>query len=68
MGVPVDSLRDIWANKWAALFDRNEPKDVLDIACLVRFGGFGPDSASLASACSDVKAKFGLSLNPHGMV
>ena len=36
MGISVDSLRDILTNKWCTVFDRNEAKDVLDIACLAK--------------------------------
>jgi len=36
MGIEIDSIRDILTNKWCTIFDRNEPKDILDIACLTR--------------------------------
>lgn len=42
LGVWVDSLKDIAANKTLAYFDRNEPKDVYDVYFLLTKGGFTP--------------------------
>lgn len=36
MGISIDSLEDIAANKVMAYFDRNEPKDLFDIYFLLR--------------------------------
>lgn len=41
-GILVDSLDDIAANKLMALFDRNEPKDVVDLYFLFTKGGYAP--------------------------
>lgn len=40
LGIYVDSLEDIAANKTMAYFDRNEPKDLFDIYFLIQKGGF----------------------------
>lgn len=42
MGVYIDSLEDIAANKTFALIDRNEPKDLFDIYFLIKKGKFTP--------------------------
>lgn len=42
LGVLVDSLKDIAANKTLAYFDRNEPKDLFDIYFLLTKGKFTP--------------------------
>lgn len=67
-GFEVDSLRDIWTNKWAAVFDRREVKDVMDIACLVRSGEFDADERTLSSTCADLRRKFSLSCSPQSLV
>lgn len=43
MGVYIDSLEDIAANKTLALFDRSEPKDLFDIYFLIRKARFTPN-------------------------
>lgn len=58
LGVYVDSLDDIAANKTMAYFDRNEPKDLFDIYFLIHKAGFTP-SRLLAL----VQQKFGISFN-----
>lgn len=42
LGVYIDSLEDIAANKVIAYFDRNEPKDLFDLYFLLTKGGFSP--------------------------
>lgn len=42
LGIYVDSLEDIAANKTMALIDRNEPKDLFDIYFLLTQKGFTP--------------------------
>jgi len=42
LGVYVDSLEDIAANKTMAFFDRNEPKDLFDLYFLLHKGGLSP--------------------------
>jgi len=42
LGVYIDSLEDIAANKTMAYFDRNEPKDLFDIYFLLHKGDFTP--------------------------
>ena len=68
MGIEVDSVRDIWTNKWATVFDRNEPKDVLDIASLSALEWMGKDMKALEATSADVKRKFWLSLKPYTLI
>lgn len=42
LGVYIDSLEDIAANKVMAYFDRNEPKDLFDIYFLIKKAKFTP--------------------------
>lgn len=56
-GVFIDSLRDITANKLAALLDRFEPKDFVDLYFLLQ-------NRSLEDIRSDVEKKFGLTVSP----
>lgn len=42
LGVFIDSLEDIAANKIVAYFDRGEPKDLFDLYYLIKRGGFNP--------------------------
>lgn len=42
LGVYIDSLEDIAANKVIAYFDRNEPKDLFDIYFLIKKAKFTP--------------------------
>jgi len=56
-GVRIDSLRDIAANKLAALLDRFEPKDFVDLYFLLhRF--------ALADIRRDAEKKFGTAIDP----
>lgn len=55
-GVLIDSLRDISANKLAALLDRFEPKDFVDLYFLLK-------NQSLEKVRSDVEKKFGLTVS-----
>lgn len=55
MGIFVDSLDDIAANKTLAYFDRNEPKDLFDLYYLINQSGF-----SVSQLLQLVKNKFGL--------
>lgn len=58
LGVYVDSLDDIAANKTMAYFDRNEPKDLFDIYFLLNKGGFTP-----SQLLELVVKKFGVSFS-----
>lgn len=58
LGVYVDSLDDIAANKTMAYFDRNEPKDLFDIYFLLNKGGFTP-----SKLLELVYKKFGVSFS-----
>jgi predicted nucleotidyltransferase component of viral defense system len=42
LGVQIDSLKDIAANKTFAYFDRNEPKDLFDLYFLIKKKKFTP--------------------------
>ena len=42
LGITIDSLKDLAANKTLALFDRNEPKDAFDIYFLINKAHFSP--------------------------
>ena len=58
LGLYIDSLEDIAANKTMAYFDRNEPKDLFDIYFLLNKGGFTP-----SQMLELMFKKFGVSLN-----
>jgi len=60
MGVYVDSLEDIGANKVIASVDRQEPKDVVDIYFLTTQAQF-----TLEKLLALAKVKFGLQMNEH---
>jgi predicted nucleotidyltransferase component of viral defense system len=53
-GIPIDSLRDIAANKLSTIIERIEPKDFADLLFLLR----RPD-LSLEQAAEDCRRKFG---------
>lgn len=55
LGVLIDSLEDIAANKTMAYFDRNEPKDLFDIYFLINKAKFTP-----RKLLELVKCKFGV--------
>ena len=55
--VRVDSLRDVSANKLAALIDRFDPKDFVDLYFILK-------QTSLEQVRLDVEKKFGLKLSP----
>ncbi len=55
-GVQIDSLRDIRANKLAALLDRFEPKDFVDLYFLLQ-------QSTLEEIRSDVEKKFGITVS-----
>lgn len=55
MGILIDSLDDIAANKTLAYFDRNEPKDLFDLYYLINESGF-----SVSCLLQMVKNKFGI--------
>jgi len=55
-GLIIDSLKDIAANKLFAAIDRNEPKDLVDLAFLLK------EKFSLRSLRAAVAKKFGLHL------
>ena len=61
LGVYIDSLEDIAANKTIAYFDRNEPKDLFDIYFLIKKGGIPPKKLLKLA-----REKFGVEL-PEGM-
>ena len=67
MGIEVDSLYDIWINKWCTLFDRNEGKDTLDIVSMVKTANMKVDNDSLAKTALDIRQKFSLSVHPRLM-
>ena len=55
-GVQIDSLKDILANKLAALTDRRDPKDYIDLYCaLKRYPGL-----DLGQLARDAGVKFGV--------
>lgn len=56
-GMRIDSLRDISANKLAALVDRFDPKDFVDLFFILK-------QHSLADICRDAEKKFGIKLPP----
>ncbi len=56
-GVLIDSLRDIRANKLAALIDRFEPKDFVDLYFILQ-------DCPLEEIRGDVEKKFGLKISP----
>ena len=56
-GVRIDGLRDIAANKLAALLDRFEPKDFVDFYFLLR-------RFTLADIRRDAEKKFGTAIDP----
>lgn len=58
LGVMVDSLFDLAANKTMVLMDRNEPKDVVDIYYLVKKTRFAPKKLLRM-----VEKKFGASVS-----
>ncbi len=54
--IAVDSVRDLAANKLAALIDRFDPKDFVDLYFLLK-------KFKLAAICRDVEKKFGMKIN-----
>lgn len=56
-GVRIDSLRDIAANKLAALLDRFDPKDFVDLYFLLQ-------NMTLETIWQDAQKKFSLSISP----
>ncbi|OQX51421.1 hypothetical protein B5M47_01040 [candidate division CPR3 bacterium 4484_211] len=58
LGVYIDSLEDIAANKTFAYFDRNEPKDLFDIYFLLTKANFTPSELLNLTA-----QKFGVEFN-----
>lgn len=56
-GMRVDSLRDVSANKLAALVDRFDPKDFVDLYFILQ-------RASLEDVRQDAEQKFGLKFSP----
>lgn len=57
-GVRIDSLRDIAANKLAALLDRFEPKDYYDLYFILR------QQRTLPAVRADTERKFGFVIDP----
>lgn len=57
-GIFIDSLDDIAANKMMALFDRDEPKDLIDLYFLFRKGDY-----SVERLLKMVEQKFGVRLD-----
>lgn len=55
LGVAIDSLEDIAANKIVAYFDRSEPKDLFDLYFLIKKGGLNPKKMLTLA-----KEKFGI--------
>lgn len=58
LGVKIDSLEDIAANKTFAYFDRNEPKDLFDLYFLITRCGF-----TVPKLLKLVERKFGAKFN-----
>lgn len=56
-GVRIDSLRDIAANKLAALLDRFDPKDFVDLYFLLQH-------MTMETIWQDAQKKFSLSISP----
>ncbi len=56
LGVRVDSLRDIAANKLMALLDRFDPKDFVDLFFLLK-------NSTLAQIQRDAEKKFGITIS-----
>lgn len=55
-GVPVDSQRDILANKLLAITERREPKDFVDVYCAAR----RPGAPTIDVLANDAERKFGV--------
>lgn len=62
MGVYIDSLDDIAANKTLAFFDRNEPKDLFDLYFLIKKAKYTPKKL-----LSLVEKKFGAKLSESSL-
>jgi predicted nucleotidyltransferase component of viral defense system len=60
LGVRVDSLRDILANKLSAIIERTEPKDYVDVFFLLR-----RPELSLTIGIEDCQKKFGWPVLKH---
>lgn len=58
-GIKIDSLRDIAANKLAAILDRFDPKDFVDIYFILKTKSF-----SLKKIKTDVEKKFLMEIEP----
>lgn len=58
LGISIDSLDDIAANKLMAYFDRNEPKDLYDVYFLITKGNF-----KVTKLIDLVKRKFGVTFS-----
>ena len=56
-GISIDSLEDIAANKVMAFFDRNDPKDLFDLYCLLT-----KKKHSLKTLLKLVEKKFGVKI------
>lgn len=56
-GIKIDSLRDIAANKLAAILDRFDPKDFVDLFFILR-------TRKLKEIWSDSERKFGAKIDP----
>ncbi len=59
-GVPIDSLRDIAANKFMALIERFDPKDFVDMYFLL-------ERYSLSAIRRDAEKKFGSKIGDMGV-
>lgn len=57
--IAVDSLRDLAANKLHACFERNEPKDIFDLYCIIQKKKY-----RFLKLFSWVEKKFGVSFDP----
>lgn len=67
MDIEIDSIQDILTNKWCTIFDRNEPKDILDIACLTKKWYMHTDEESLKNITKDLSKKFTLKVSTDTM-
>lgn len=67
LGISVDSLYDIWVNKWFVIFDRNEVKDILDIVAIHSLKWFGVSDQDLEDVAKDIWKKFHFSCKARAL-
>lgn len=57
--IKIDSIEDILANKTHAIFERNEPKDIFDIYCILQ-----KRKTKFLAILKWVRKKFGVEIDP----